>query len=72
MAGTVNGLPDGRDSTTSSHSTGGSSDLLSGGIGDDPSDGFLHKSSIYKCKKRRLLNCRKFAFRGSLSDDMGR
>ena len=71
VVGGIEGGLDSRESTASSGSTGGSSDLLSGGIGDDPSDGFLHKSSVYKCKKRRLLNCRKLAFRGSLSDDMG-
>ena len=26
---------------------------------------------MFKCKKRRLLNCRKFCFRGSLADDLG-
>ena len=32
---------------------------------------FLHKSSVFKCKKRRLLNCRKLCFRGALFDDNG-
>ncbi|GMH71831.1 hypothetical protein TL16_g05758 [Triparma laevis f. inornata] len=64
------GNPDvSRDSSTTSAS-GSGDQQLNGGVGDDPSDGFLHKSSVFKCKKRRLLNCRKFCFRGSLADDL--
>lgn len=64
------GNPDvSRDSSTTSAS-GSGDQQLNGGLGDDPSDGFLHKSSVFKCKKRRLLNCRKFCFRGSLADDL--
>jgi len=29
---------------------------------DDPSEEYLHKSSLYKCDQRRVLNNRKFAF----------
>ena len=29
---------------------------------DDPTEEYLHKSSVYSCKQRRLLNNRKFAF----------
>ena len=29
---------------------------------DDPSEEFLHKSSMWICKQRRILNCRKFCF----------
>jgi hypothetical protein len=32
---------------------------------DDPSKEFLHKSSMWNCKQRRILNCRKFVFRSS-------
>jgi hypothetical protein len=29
---------------------------------DDPSEEFLHKSSMWDCKQRRILNCRQFSF----------
>lgn len=29
---------------------------------DDPTEEFLHKSSVWSCKQRRILNCRKFSF----------
>jgi len=29
---------------------------------DDPTEEFLHKSSIWSCKQRRILNCRQFSF----------
>jgi hypothetical protein len=31
-------------------------------VSDDPSQEFLHKSSIWRTKGRRILNCRKFVF----------
>jgi hypothetical protein len=55
-------------STTPSSSGHSMSDALDT-ASNDPSDGFLHKSSLFKCKNRRLLNCKKFVFRGSLFDD---
>jgi hypothetical protein len=30
---------------------------------DDPTDEFLHKSSMWNCKQRRILNCRNYCFR---------
>jgi Protein of unknown function, DUF547 len=29
---------------------------------DDPMEEFLHKSTMWDCQKRRILNCRKFSF----------
>ena len=29
---------------------------------DDPTEEFLHKSSMWNCKQRKILNCRKFCF----------
>ena len=29
---------------------------------DNPADEFLHESSLWNCKQRRILNCRKFSF----------
>mmetsp|Transcript_47222 Transcript_47222/g.71426 ORF Transcript_47222/g.71426 Transcript_47222/m.71426 type:complete len:861 (+) Transcript_47222:24-2606(+) len=47
----------------------GSKSSLSKGIGmdsllafEDPSDEFLHKSTVWSCKQRRILNCRNFVF----------
>jgi len=31
---------------------------------DDPIEEFLHKSSSWRCRKRRILNCRQFSFGG--------
>jgi hypothetical protein len=36
---------------------------------DNPSKEFLHKSSMWNCKQRRILNCRKFFFRSSCTAD---
>ena len=30
---------------------------------DDPADEFLHKSPMWNCKQRRILNCKSFAFK---------
>ena len=71
---------DGRSSAGSGSQGGGSGGSSGGGVtggGDwggvtnDPSESFLHKSSVFKCKKRRLMNCRKLCFRGALFDDNG-
>mmetsp|Transcript_21010 Transcript_21010/g.34730 ORF Transcript_21010/g.34730 Transcript_21010/m.34730 type:complete len:1120 (+) Transcript_21010:118-3477(+) len=35
---------------------------------DDPTDQFLHKSSLWDCKQRRVLNCRRFSFGVPSSD----
>ena len=35
---------------------------------DDPAEEFLHKSSMWNCKQRRILNCRTFCFRPSGQD----
>ena len=35
---------------------------------DDPAEEFLHKSSMWNCKQRRILNCRTFCFRPSDQD----
>lgn len=35
---------------------------------DDPSDQFLHKSTMWDCKERRVLNCRHFSFGAPSSD----
>eukprot|EP00548_Thalassiothrix_antarctica_P001563 CAMPEP_0194131086 /NCGR_PEP_ID=MMETSP0152-20130528/1924_1 /TAXON_ID=1049557 /ORGANISM="Thalassiothrix antarctica, Strain L6-D1" /LENGTH=803 /DNA_ID=CAMNT_0038825747 /DNA_START=50 /DNA_END=2458 /DNA_ORIENTATION=- len=44
----------------SSKESNGSVSLISV---DNPSKEFLHKSSMWNCKQRRILNCRKFSFR---------
>ena len=67
---------DGRSSNGTGGGSGGSSGGITGGgdwagVTNDPSECFLHKSSVFKCKKRRLLNCRKLCFRGALFDDSG-
>jgi Protein of unknown function, DUF547/Protein of unknown function (DUF1769) len=36
---------------------------------DNPSKEFLHKSSMWSCKQRRIMNCRKFVFRYRCSFD---
>ena len=36
---------------------------------DNPSKEFLHKSSMWSCKQRRILNCRTFSFRSNYSLD---
>lgn len=36
---------------------------------DNPSKAFLHKSSMFDCKQRKILNCRKFSFRPSTTLD---
>jgi len=43
-----------------SKESNGSASLISV---DNPSKEFLHKSSMWNCKQRRILNCRKFSFR---------
>jgi len=39
-------------------------------VSDDPKQEYLHKSSVWKCKNRRILNCRKFDFGGTVSERM--
>lgn len=36
---------------------------------DNPAKEFLHKSSMWNCKQRRILNCRRFFFRSSRKVD---
>uniref|UniRef100_A0A6U6J9H7 PH domain-containing protein n=1 Tax=Odontella aurita TaxID=265563 RepID=A0A6U6J9H7_9STRA len=33
-------------------------------LNNDPTEEFLHKTSMFSCKDRRILNCRKFSFTG--------
>jgi hypothetical protein len=40
-------------------SAGSSGNDVGGGVSSDPSDGYLHKSSVFKCKARRIMNCKK-------------
>ena len=54
------------DESSDSKASGSSDHLIAV---DNPSKEFLHKSSMWNCKQRRILNCRKFSFRSSHSFD---
>jgi hypothetical protein len=38
---------------------------------DDPVQEFMHKSSLWNCKSRRILNCRQFCFQDRKDDSSG-
>jgi hypothetical protein len=41
-------------------------DLSSDMISDNPAEEFMHKSTMWRCKHRRLLNCARFSFHSRL------
>ena len=48
---------------TSSQSSNDTNSTRFVGIFENPADDFLHKSSMWHCKNRRILNCGRFFFR---------
>lgn len=36
---------------------------------DDPMHEFLHKSSMWDCQKRRIINCRRYSFRAPIENE---
>ena len=56
-----NAIPD-RDGGQSLDSAGSAANDLWMTV-DDPTDEFMHKSSMWNCRQRRILNCGQFSFR---------